>query len=199
MSWIYLMKNGTAGLVKIGRAHDVASRHGQFATGNPEDLTVIAAIETDEASRGESFLHGMYQSRRRRGEFFALTDAEAAEGADLARRFLAEDMPAEREAKRLGDVECDAPAREPDEEERELHRELLDAREEKYRAEVKCARIENKLRVRTGTSEGLIGLVSWRRHTVTRFDEASFRREQPELHASYSRTGRHRTFRLLWA
>ena len=93
MSWIYLTKNGTAGLVKIGRSRDVASRHGQFATGNPEDMTILAEIETDEASKGESFLHGMFMSRRRRGEFFELTDQEAVEGADLARRFLAQDIP----------------------------------------------------------------------------------------------------------
>jgi T5orf172 domain. len=198
MSWIYLTKNGTAGLVKIGRARDVASRHGQFATGNPEDMTILAEIETDEASKGESFLHGMFMSRRRRGEFFELTDEEAVEGADLARRFLAQDIPAEREAKELAAAECDAAPREPDAEERELHRELVDAREDKYRAEVKCARIENRLKVRTGTSEGLVGLVSWRTHTRTSFDETAFRSEHPELHASYLRTSRQRTFRLLW-
>jgi hypothetical protein len=198
MSWIYLTKNGTAGLVKIGRARDVESRHGQFATGNPEDMTVIALIETEEASRGESFLHGMFMSRRRRGEFFELTDKEAVEGADLARQFLTNDVPAEQEAKALAGVECDSPAREPDDEERELHRELLEAREDKYRAGVKCDRIETKLRLRTGRSEGLIGLVSWRPHTRTSFDEAAFRSEYPELHASYLRTSRQRTFRLLW-
>jgi hypothetical protein len=199
MSWIYLTKNGTAGLVKIGRAGDVASRHGQFATGNPEDMTIIAEIETDEASKGESFLHGMFMSRRRRGEFFELTDEEAVEGADLARRFLTDDVPLEREAKRLAGLECDAPAREPDAEEREIHRELIEAREEKYRATVKCAHLENRLRVKTGTAEGLIGLVSLRMHTRTRFDETACKIKYPEIHAEFLTRSRHRTLRLLWS
>ena len=168
-------------------------------TGNPEDLDVIAAIETDDPGRGESFLHGMFQSRRVRGEFFALTAEEAIEGADLARHFLSADVPTEREAKRLGGVDCDAPARDPNEEERVLHRELLAAREEKYRAGIRCALLENELRVRTGTSEGLVGLVSWRPHTKTTFDETWFRREHSKLHTAYSRTVRQRTFRLLWS
>jgi Meiotically up-regulated gene 113 len=199
VSYVYLMRNGTADLVKIGRGRDIASRRSDFRTGNPEELTVIDAIETDADSRGEAFLHGMYQSRRVTGEFFQLTEEQALEGAGFLREFLSKDLPVEQDAKRLAALECDAPARQPDEEEFALHRELLEAREEKYRLEVKCARLENRLRVRTGTSEGLIDLVSWRPHTVTRFDERQFRLSYPELHESYLRTSRQRTFRLLWS
>ena len=112
-------------------------------TGNPEEQTVIDAVETDDAARGESFLHGMY--RRRRRELFELTDEEAVECAGRVRQFLKEDLPIEQEANRLADAECDAPARPPDEEECDLHRQLLEAGEEKYRVDRKYARLDNKL------------------------------------------------------
>jgi Meiotically up-regulated gene 113 len=199
MAFVYVIRSGDGNVFKIGKARDVESRRGQFMTGNPDPLTVIDTIETDDAGPGETFLHSIYQSKRMRGEFFALTPTEAEEAGRKLRDYLADYLPLKKEAERLAKTECDGPARLPDDRERATHQALLKAREEKYRLEVECERLENELKVAIGTTAGLDGIATWKTHTVTRFDEASFRREQPELHAAFSRPLRQRTFRLLWS
>jgi hypothetical protein len=197
--FVYILQNGDTDVVKIGKALDVEQRRGQLRTGNPEALTVIDTIETDDAGLCEKFLHRSLQSKRLRGEFFGLTLAQAKEAGQRLRRFLAEDVPVEKEAKLLAKAECDSPARQATERERALHRELLEKNEAKYLLEVECARLANELKVSIGTSEGLDGVASWRTHTVSKFDEASFRKAHPDLHGAFSHPVRQRTFRLLWS
>jgi Meiotically up-regulated gene 113 len=199
VSFVYIMRNGVTNVVKIGRARNVESRRGQFMTGNPEELTLIDSIETDEPGRCETFLHRIFESKRVRGEFFALTPIEAQDAARRAREYVADHLPAEHEAKRLAQTDCDGPARPPDDRERGLHRELLEARESRSRWKFECDRLENELKARIGTSEGIEGIASWTTHTKTTFDEASFRKEHPELHAAFSRPVRLRRFVLLWS
>jgi hypothetical protein len=197
--FVYILQNGDTDVVKIGKALDVEQRRGQLRTGNPEALTVIDTIETDDAGLCEKFLHRSLQSKRLRGEFFGLTAAQAKEAGRRLRRFLAEDVPVEKEAKLLAKAECESPPRPATERERAVHRELLEKNEAKYLLEIECARLSNQLKVGIGTSEGLDGLASWRTHTVSKFDEAAFRQAHPDLHAAFSHPARQRTFRLLWA
>jgi hypothetical protein len=80
-----------------------------------------------------------------------------------------------------------------------VHGELLEKNEAKYRLEIECARLANELKVSIGTSEGLDGVASWRTHTTSKFEEGSFRRAHPDLHAAFTHPVQQRAFRLLWS
>ena len=133
--------------------------------------------------------------RRRRGEFFELTDEEAVEGADLARRFLAQDIPAEREARSSPPPNATWPLATPTPRSGSYTVSSSTHGRNKYRAEVKCARIENRLKAGTGTSEGLVGLLSWRNsyEDELRRDRLPQRHPQPCTPPTFVRRGRGRS------
>lgn len=199
MDSLYFMRNGDANVVKIGRAADVNARRGQFKTGNPEDIVVIDIVEADNAQPVETIVHRLNYSKRLRGEFYLLKPAEAEEVGRQAREIRDQYVPLEQEAKRLARSECDAPPRPPTEEDRTLHRRVLEKREAKYQADYECELAENAYKAAVGTSEGIEGLVSWKQLVVPDFDEAAFRKDHSELYGAYVRPRRQRRFRLLWS
>lgn len=198
MDSLYFMRNGDANVVKIGRARDPELRRGQFMTGNPEEIAFVDVVETEDARPVETILHRIWYSSRVRGEFYALTPAEVEEAGRQAREILAQYLPLEKEAKRLAKLACDGPSRPPTGQERALHREVLEARQAKYRAELRCNQAENAYKVAIGTSEGLEGHASWPSEVIPDFDEARFKREHPETYGAFCRSIPRRTLRLLW-
>jgi hypothetical protein len=198
MDNLYFMRNGDANVVKIGRARDPEVRRGQFKTGNPEEITFIDVVGTEDAGPVETIVHRLYYASRIRGEFYALTPAEVEEAGRQAREILEKYLPLEKEAKRLAKLECDCPPRPPTEWELELHREVLVKRQAKYRAEVECNQAENAYKVAIGTSEGIQGQSSWATDEISDFDEGRFKREHPETYAAFCRPVPRRTLRLLW-
>jgi hypothetical protein len=198
MQNLYFMRNGDADAVKIGIAGDPELRRGQFMTGNPEAITFMDVVETDDARPVETILHRIYYASRIRGEFYALTPAEVEEAGLCAREILEQYLPLEKEAKRLAKLECDGPARPPTEEERRLHGEVVVKRQAKYRAEFECNQAENAYKAAIGTSEGLVGQSSWATDMISDFDEARFKQLHPETYAAFCRPVPRRTLRLLW-
>lgn len=74
--YIYLMGMGQ-GLVKIGRALDVAQRYREFATANPL-LTILYTKPVANARRIERALHQQYRGQRFKGEWYLLTGQDVA-------------------------------------------------------------------------------------------------------------------------
>jgi hypothetical protein len=196
-SFVYVMKMGNEDVFKIGKAGDVEARREQFLTGNPHPPIIVDWIETDDPSALEKHLHGLYLSRRLRREFFELTPDEADEAGRVGRVFVANFLPQEREVKRLAKLDSDGVKRAPDERDQERHRQLLAAREAKYRAEIACLWVENETKLSIGTGDGVDGLFSWKTCLVPDFDEAAFRVAYPELYDEHVRATRQRRFRLL--
>ena len=199
MDSLYLMRSGDANVVKIGRAGDVDARRGQFKTGNPEDIIVIDIVEADNAQPVETIVHRLNYSKRLRGEFYALDPSEAEGVGRKAREVRDEYLPLEQEAKRLAQSDCDAPPRSATEEDRALHRRVLEKRQAKYLADYECKLAEYAYMAAVGTSEGIEELVSWKTLDVRDFDEAAFRKDHSELYGAYVRPRRQRRFRLLWS
>jgi len=196
---LYLMKNGDANVVKIGRAGDVEARQGQFKTGNPEDMTVLDVVEADDAQPIETALHRLHYSKRLRGEFYGLTPAEAEEAGRQAREIRDVYLPMKLEVERLAQTACDSPPLTATEEHRALRRRVVEKREAKYRAEFECDLAEFAYKAAMGTSEGIEGVGSWKTIVVQEFDRAAFREAHEDLYGAYVRPRPQRRFRVLWS
>ena len=151
MAYVYVFQSGDEDLFKIGKTkRDVADRGRQLATGNPRRLVLFDSIETEDASRCETYLHGKLSSRRVAGqarEFFQLTPFEMADAIKDAREYIAEDLPKQRIAEELALSDVEGGILLPDELHRHHHRELLRHREARYCIEVEITRHETALKL----------------------------------------------------
>jgi len=71
--YIYFIRAGSSGPIKIGVAVDVDRRLNTLQTGNALQLTIIAKIKCrskSEAYDKESQLHKMFRKKKIRGEWF---------------------------------------------------------------------------------------------------------------------------------
>lgn len=71
--YVYVLK-GEYDLYKIGKANHVNARINQFSPLLPFDTKVVCAIPTEKPIYLESHLHGVFGDRRKRGEWFVLSD-----------------------------------------------------------------------------------------------------------------------------
>jgi len=70
---VYLIR-AENGLVKIGKTHDVEARLQALDIGSPVGLELIFVIETPYADEIEQKLHGIYEQKRVKGEWFSLSE-----------------------------------------------------------------------------------------------------------------------------
>jgi len=200
---VYMLRNGDEDLFKVGWGRSIEERLRDHHTSNPH-LTVFEVIEAGSnaaATSCEAYLKGVLQSRRHPSagstrEFFALTTAEAEDAARDARTYLAEDFPMKGKADLLAVEACDGRILVPGDAEWDAFRRLLPVCEENYRTGAEKARLENQLKLAIGTAEALDGVATWRSHTRTKFDEAWFKSEQPDVWRAFRRESRTRRFEL---
>jgi hypothetical protein len=72
---VYLIR-AENGLVKIGCSTGIERRLMYLQTGTPHELTLLGVIETDHPRELERQLHKRFADRRRRGEWFELSEDE---------------------------------------------------------------------------------------------------------------------------
>lgn len=202
MGYVYILQSGDDNLFKIGRTeHDVESRIRQLSTGNPHPLTAFDVIETDYASKCESFLHNRLQAKRSRRsearEFFELDPDELREAITLARAYVENDCPRHAEAERLSEAACEDRVVEPSQEALALYLRLLEVRADHDSLSHEKERLETDLKLLIGTASELSGLATWKAATQHRFDTESFERDEPDLYARYLHEIRSRRFVLL--
>jgi hypothetical protein len=73
VGYVYLLKHGTRREYKIGRTNNPLRREGEIGLQLPEKLQPIHYIETDDPAGIESYWHLRFASKRKQGEWFALT------------------------------------------------------------------------------------------------------------------------------
>jgi hypothetical protein len=79
---IYFASNGR-GCVKIGKSDNcLLSRLKSLQVANPDELRIVAAIPTPNTVEIEARLHQKHGAARLRGEWFAMTDADAVASAE---------------------------------------------------------------------------------------------------------------------
>ena len=73
MYYIYVIRNGKKGSVKIGMTRDVEARRDTLQIGNPKELMIIAKypVKSQKEAYGiESKLHHLFRRHHVRGEWF---------------------------------------------------------------------------------------------------------------------------------
>jgi hypothetical protein len=196
MAYVYVLRSGNEDLFKIGRTRDLDSRLENLATGNPHRLSVFAVIETDDAAFCEAYLHRKLRSKRVAREFFATTTIELEAAIREARAFLVEFVATRQETERLAQEESNGRLLTPGPVEWSIYRDLLETREKEDRYKYRRELLENKLKLAIGGADGLEGLATWKTESRELFDQASFKRDQPDVFLSYVRIARPRILRL---
>ena len=132
MPGVYLLSDPNTGFLKIGRATDLEERLASLRTGNP-DLTLEAWFETDQASKLESNLHGVFGFKRRRGEFFEVALHEAKAKAEDILGWI-QSMPLEQELSDLGNITELNEVRDPNDTELALMWRLVEIKSQKLKS-----------------------------------------------------------------
>lgn len=73
VGYVYLLKHGSRREYKIGKTYNPLRREGELAIQLPEKLQPVHYIETDDPSGIESYWHSRFASKRKEGEWFALS------------------------------------------------------------------------------------------------------------------------------
>jgi Meiotically up-regulated gene 113 len=76
VGYVYLVKHGRRSEYKIGRTNNPLRREGELRVQLPERLEPLHYIETDDPAGVESYWHMRFASKRKEGEWFALTVAD---------------------------------------------------------------------------------------------------------------------------
>jgi len=73
LGYVYLLKHGARREYKIGRTNNPVRREGEIEIQLPEKLQPIHYIKTDDPAGVENYWHSRFASKRKEGEWFALT------------------------------------------------------------------------------------------------------------------------------
>lgn len=74
--YVYLLKHGSRREYKIGRTINPLRREGELGIQLPEQLKPVHYIETDDPAGVENYWHARFASKRKLGEWFALSVAD---------------------------------------------------------------------------------------------------------------------------
>jgi hypothetical protein len=73
VGYVYLLKHGTRREYKIGQTNNPLRREGELGIQLPEKCQPIHYIQTDDPEGVEAYWHRRFASKRKEGEWFALT------------------------------------------------------------------------------------------------------------------------------
>lgn len=78
MGFVYLLKHGSRSEYKIGKTYNPLRREGEIRIQLPEKLAPVHYIETDDPPGVEAYWHARFATKRKEGEWFALTRDDVA-------------------------------------------------------------------------------------------------------------------------
>ena len=201
MAYVYIFQSGSDNLFKIGRTKgDVEKRRKNLSTGNPHQLTAYRVIETEKDSLLENYLHrkfaGNISKRSDATEFYEIPPAELDRGLQEAEAFMEEYLQLLEEAEELQKKDSNGKIIDPDDEAREIYRELQEVRARARMLDFDKAVLENKLKKKIGECDGIEGVAEWKTLLSMRFDSARFKTERPDVYQEYQIEDKSRRFKL---
>lgn len=198
MASVYCFQVGSSDCFKVGRTKNApVGRMKNVSVGSPQKLTLYKAVETDSASRLESYIHKLLEPHRApNGEFFNVTKSQLDDALREAIQFVSTSQPLLEEAKKLQRKKPTANVLEPSDDVVALHSELKAALRESFLLERKIELLQSKLQVAIGENLGLRGVASWKWRETWILNQALLKREEPALYEQYREISGSRVFRL---
>ena len=193
---VYVGRSANDHFCKFGKSDDFEQRVKGHRTTSPtwqilHRLPCIAPM-----SQCEAHLKNYFESKRILGstEHFVLSQDEIGSIPKLLNEF-------ERRYERMRQVEAlkqerpSQPAIDPDPEAIDACRQYRALDEQIYRLERERDALKFELQIKIGSSAGLKGIAIWEWRSSTDFDEPAFRRDHPELYATYQKRLNTRVFK----
>jgi hypothetical protein len=78
VGYVYLVQHGKRREYKIGRTNNPIRREGEISLQLPEQLDPLHYIKTDDPAGVEAYWHQRFATKRKKGEWFGLTQADVA-------------------------------------------------------------------------------------------------------------------------
>lgn len=186
MPYINFVKTGFA-QVKMGQSKE---------PGNP-----LTSLETKQVRLAEDFLRKKLAPYRLEGEFvkeeYKIGDETLQEIVAEAREFLRIYSTIREEAAQLAKCEPTGELKQPNEEIRNLYRELCEIREQIDSLEHKKEYLEDRLKLFVGDALGIDGMLSWKTMSRSQFDRENFQAQHPELYERFTKESRVRYFKII--
>jgi hypothetical protein len=187
VAYVYVLRSSEPGVFKVGKADSPEDRLAGLQTGNP-GLCLHLSAETEYAHQAETYLKRILRSKNVAREFYQLSDDELAEAWQRMLGYITEDVPAQKEASQLAAAQSDGTTLPPSEEQKRWYKQLREARVRQDLAGIDRTRLENRLKSSMGTASVLDGIATWKSREVSRFDEAEFAEQYPDVYERYCRT-----------
>jgi len=154
-------------------------------------------VDDTYTSKCEAYLHKNLRTKRRSGEFFAVTPEEARTAMRDASVYFAEFAPLNDKAEALAMEQSDGRMLLPGNGECELFTQYVQAREEEDKWTARRELLENKLKVAIGTAAGFEGLIAWESLEVRRLDQKGLKEAEREVYDRWAKPRIERRIRLL--
>lgn len=195
---VYCYQFGSDNCYKVGRTKNPPEKRMRgFATGSPVKPKLYRAIETEDPSGLEKYIHHLLDAKRaENGEFFYVTRQDLDDAVNEAVAFINECQPLIREAKKLCRKRPNETMVEPSDEMREIYQQLRKAIREKFLLERHIELLESKVQLAIGENRGMKGVASWKWVDRWTMDIERFKKEHEKLFQEYRRDSSSRTFCL---
>lgn len=206
MSILYLIRHGGTTRYKIGRTNDVARRLKELVTGNPVPLRVVKTWDAPAIASLEHLVHAHFDQsgQRFRGsaatEYFVIDDEAAGIRAiDALHAEHLESVARHAAVRGVRQTSTDTVEATPEIAELVRQRRQLAGLQSvlRHRMGVLDARIQAAIGERAGLTIDDRRAATWSDVASTRFSEADFARDHPELHRAYKRARITRRFNVM--
>ena len=192
MACVYLLRDPSTNLIKIGRAKNFVERFTNLKTANPR-LEVAHLFENINAVKIESYLHKKFAIYQKEGEFFDIPVNEVIRyGEKIIKDTSILSNP---DLSSLEQVHATTPTLDPKKKDWELVQKLTQIDTKINELELEREILIAKLKLQIGTAAGINQLVSWKNRTTVRFDQIKFRENHEDLFEKYKTTFVSRTFK----
>ncbi len=191
MAFVYLLRDPSSNLIKIGRATNLEQRLRNLRTANP-NLELVHAFENVDAVKVEGYLHKKFAIHQQDGEFFDVSVEKVIEyGEEVIGLTSIFNNP---ELKKLQKIENTTSSLTASPEDWKLINKLTEIDSKIANLELEREVLISQLKLRIGRSSGIQRLVSWKNRTTNRFDQNLFREEHESLFERYKKSVTSRFF-----
>jgi hypothetical protein len=184
--YIYVGKGESDDYFKIGQAKSADARLKDHHTANPwMSFPIVEECEAPE--KVEAYLKNYFESRRKGGtdEWFSVSLSEMPEVIAKAKEYVADLLALKPQIEHLKSEMSTDILLEPSSSDEETYSQIKLLDEQIMRLNYEKERLQWRLMLRIGHRKGIDRIAGWASLIKRKFDQKSFRIDNPDLHQRY--------------